>query len=450
MEDQNNDEATKLLKVLGKALGSFELLVEFFEGINGKKMSPKQKQILSKVTGLTPTIADLSTNAHCDDTDVGQGRGVAYLREQATVPGETIASNPYVNEETEWLFNFDYINEVGDISLTVTDKSTKEWVGIKWTPEGVEVYNKTSSYMERYHSGYRVNSPGIMAHVTLSFNESTVPFRAQTGLCLIEHDGQYHLLGTVKIDGVTIETPLIHTHLGMINRSAVLTNLLNRLEVQKQRQSTQPRKEATAMECKNKQEKVKLVLIVKVNMTGDVTAHGGLVVTITSNMNNKTNIIKWFGDYVQIIDPSFDHRASTVPHYPVIVNKPNGINSHNQELKCVCAHFMLPIHHNSLTEVKAYLAMTGEKFFRKLVGFITIGDETILMPEVPLTPRMIAEIEILQTLLTTLTDQPELELPDKEIKTPCFKSLTPNPIPQPIFNPYGSHPSFGPTPYPPQ
>ena len=49
----------------------------------------------------------------------------------------------------------------------------------------------------------------------------------------------------MTIDGVTIETPLIHTHLGMINRSAVLTNLFKRLEVQKQRQLTQPRKENT-------------------------------------------------------------------------------------------------------------------------------------------------------------------------------------------------------------
>ena len=73
--------------------------------------------------------------------------------------------------------------------------------------------------------------------------------------------------------------------------------------------------------------------------------------------------------------------------------------------------------------------------------------------------------------------QPEQELPDTESKAPCFTPPTPNPIPQPIFNPYGSHPSqqfnqqpsfapytpnpipqqpygphpsFGPTPYPPQ
>ena len=81
------------------------------------------------------------------------------------------------------------------------------------------------------------------------------------------------------------------------------------------------------------------------------------------------------------------------------------------------------------------------------------------------------------SLVTTLTDHSEQELPVPESKAPCFTPPTPNPIPQPSFNPYGSHPSqqftqqpcftpptpnpipqqpygqhpsFGPNPYPPQ
>lgn len=411
MFNHNNEELTKFLKELKNAFGSFELLVKLVEGINNKAMTPEQKQTLSKMTGLSPITT---------------------------------------NEETSWLFNFSFVDEAGDVFLAVTDKQSKEWVGIKWTQVGVEVYNKTQSYTAKCRDTYLrthpsidgdVMFPSINADVIINFNGKTVPFKAQTSLSLVEYDGQYRLLGTMTIDGVTAETPLIHTHLGMINQSPVLTNLLNRLEVQKQQQSTQPKKEATTMEPTNQQEKVESVPMVEVKITGDVTVHHGLTVTVTSNMNNKTNIIKWFGDYVQIIDPSFDHRACTIPIHPVVAKKPNGIDSHNQELKCVCAHFMLPIYNNSLTEVKAYLAMTGEKFFRNLVGFITIGDDTIIMPEVPLTPRMIAEVQILQTLLTTLTDHPEQELPDTETKAPCFTPPTPNPIPQPIFIPYGSHPS---------
>ena len=45
------------------------------------------------------------------------------------------------------------------------------------------------------------------------------------------------------------------------------------------------------------------------------------------------------------------------------------------------------------------------------------------------------------SLVTTLTDHSEQELPVPESKAPCFTPPTPNPIPQPSFNPYGSHPS---------
>ena len=447
MENQNKEEVTKFLKEndemfkfikdISQALGSFGSLVELMEGINGKKMTPEQKQILSNMTGLSPVTA---------------------------------------NEETSWLFNFNFVDEVGDVFLVVTDKDTMNWVGIKWTPEGVEVYNKYKGYMTKYTDTYLrtsssidgdVTSPSIKADVVINFCGSTVPFKAQTSLSLVEHEGQYRLLGSMTIDGVTAETPLIRTHLGMINRSAVLTNLFKRLESQKHQQPTQPRKETATMQSKNQQEKVEAVPMAEVKMTGDITVNGRIIVTITSNMNNKTSTINWSTNCVQIIDPYMESASIIVPTYPIVAKKPNGIDSHNQELKCVCANVMLSIYNDRLTDAKVYLAMTGEKLFRKLVGFITIGDETIVMPEVPLTPRMIEEIQILQTLLTTLTDQPELELPDMETKTPCFTPLTPNPIPQPIFNPYGPHPSqqfnqqpsfnpfnphpsFGPTPYPPQ
>ena len=248
----------------------------------------------------------------------------------------------------------------------------------------------------------------------------------------------------------------------------------------------QNKEEATTMEPTNQQEKVEPVPMVKIKMTGDVTADRGLIVTVTNDLNNKMSTINWYTNCVQVIDSSLDSMSTIVPINPVVAKKPNGIDSHNQELKCVYVNVMLSIYSDSLTDAKVYLAMTGEKFHRKLVGFITIGDETIIMPEVPLTPRMIAEVQILQTLLTTLTDHPEQELPDTESKAPCFTPPTPNPIPQPSFNPYGSHPSqqftqqpsfkpfnpqpsfapytpnpipqqpygphpsFGPTPYPPQ
>ena len=229
------------------------------------------------------------------------------------------------------------------------------------------------------------------------------------------------------------------------------------------------------MDPKNQQEKVKPVPTVKVKMNGEITVHGELITTITNNLNNKTNRINWYTNGVQIINSPLFHIGIFTPEYrpayPIIANKPSGIEWHNQELKCIFSDVTLSIYNNISTDAKVFLAMTGEKFLRKLVGFITIGDEITVMPEVPLTPRMIAEVQILQTLLTTLTDHPEQELPDeipaKEIKTPCFTPLTPNPIPQPIFNPYGPHPSqqfnqqpsfnpfnphpsFGPTPYPPQ
>ena len=487
MENQNKEEITKFLKEndemfkfikdINQAFGSSDSLVKLMEGIDGKKMTADQKQTLSKMTGLSPITAGLITDTHCGDTDVGQGRGVAYPREMAFNPYDNGYDHITTSEETSWLFSFNFVDEVGDVFFVLTDKDSKEWVGFRWTPVGVVVYNKNHSYMERYNSGYRINSPGIMAFVSFNFSGSTVPFRAQVGFCLIENEDQYRLLGTMKIDGVTIETPLIHTHLGMIHQSPVLTNLLNRLEVQKQRQSTQPKKEATVMENKDKQEKVEAVPMVKIKMTGDVTAGRGLIVTVTNDLNNKMSTINWYTNCVQVIDSSLDSMSTIVPINPVVAKKPNGIDSHNQELKCVYVNVMLSIYSDSLTNAKVYLAMTGEKFHRKLVGFITIGDETIIMPEVPLTPRMIAEVQILQTLLTTLTDHPEQELPDTETKAPCFTPPTPNPIPQPIFNPYGSHPSqqftqqpsfapytpnpipqqpygqhpsFGHTPYPPQ
>ena len=194
MENQNDDEATKLLKALGKALGSLESLVEFFEDINGKKMSPRRKQTLSKMTGLTPIT--------------------------------TI-------EENSWSFSFDFVDEVGDIFLVVSDTDETDWVGIRWTPEGVEVHNEHEGYMTKYIDTYHKTSPSIEADVDFNFSGSTVPFKAQTGLCLIKHGGQYHLLGTMKIDGVTLETRLVIGTSSTINRSPVLTSLLNRLELQK-------------------------------------------------------------------------------------------------------------------------------------------------------------------------------------------------------------------------
>lgn len=209
MFNQNKEEITKFLKEINQAFGSLDSLVKLMEGINNKAMSPEQKQTLSKMTGLSPITT---------------------------------------NKETSWLFNFSFVDEAGDVFMAVTDKQSKEWVGIKWTTEGIEVYNKTQSYTTKYTNTYHktfpsidgdVMFPSIKADVTINFNGKTVPFKAQTSLSLVEHDGQYRLLGAMTIDGVTAETPLIHTHLGMINQSPVLTNLLNRLEVQKQRQSSQ-------------------------------------------------------------------------------------------------------------------------------------------------------------------------------------------------------------------
>lgn len=444
MENQTNTQETKgYIEELNKAFSSFTSLVKLVEGVTGKELTRSQKQLLSKMTKLSPSS---------DNTDID-------------------------NTDPKWFFSFNFADEAGDVFLVVVDTQSKDWVGIRWTPEGVKVFNKTNGYMGKYTDSYHQYNlkayPSIKADVVISFNGNSVPFNAETSLSLVEDDGQYRLLASMKIGGIMKETPLIHTRLGTINQSPVLTNLLKRLEAQKHQQPTQPKKENTTMEPTNQNTKVEPVPMPTVEMTGDVTVNDGVILTVTSNMNNKTNIIKWATNCVLVSDPSMEHCSGVVPIHPVVVNKPRGIDSHNQELKCVCAYFMLPIYNNSLTEVKVFLAMTGKKFFRKLVGFVSIGDEIIVMPEVPLSPRMIAEVQILQTLLTTLTDHPELELPDSETKTPCFKPLTPNPIPQPIFNPYGAHPSqqftqqppfnsfnpqhpygpqpsFGPNPYPPQ
>ena len=495
MENQNIDEITKFIKELNEAFSSHESLVELIEVVNGKTMSPEQKQILSKMTGLSPTTKD---------------------------------------EQTSWLFNFNFIDEVGDVFLVVTDKNSKDWVGIKWTPDGIMVYNKTNGYMAKYTDSYHQHNlkayPSIKADVTISFNGNRAPFNAETSLSLVEVGGGYGLLASMKIGGVMAETPLLRIHLGAINQSPVLLKLLTRLEAQKRQtgcvqsspsdsdmlsrmrnfcsdkkiafitprqtmnepkdlghQSTPkdqeidlglytnpnaPKKENTEMEPTNQQAKVETVPMVEVKMTGDVTANGDVIVTVTSNMNNKVNIIKWATNYALLTDPS-NHCSNLVPIHPVVVNKPTGIDSPNEKLKCVCVDITLPIYNNRImTNVKVFLAMTGEKFFRELEGFASIGDEIIVMSKIPLTPRMMAGAPILQTLLSSVTDHPELELPDNETKTPCFTPPTPNPIPQPIFNPYGSHPSqqftqqppfnsfnpqqpygsqpsFGPTPYPP-
>ena len=440
MENQNIDEITKFIKELNEAFGSLETIVELIEVVNGKTMSPEQKQILSKMTGLSPTTKD---------------------------------------EQTSWLFNFNFIDEVGDVFLVVTDKNRKDWVGIRWTPIGTMVYNKMNGHMSKYTDSYHQYNlkayPSIKADVTISFNGNRVPFNAETSLSLVENDGEYRLLASMKIGGIMAETPLIHTHLGVINQSPVLTSLLKRLEVQKHQQPTQPKKENTEMEPTNQQVKVEPVPMIEVKMAGVVTANGEVIVTVASNMNNKTNTIVWNNSFVQVINPSLSyyHCRFIAQHHPVIVNKPTGIDSPNEKLKCICADVTLPINNTILVSAKVFLAMTGEKFFRELVGFVSIKDKITVMPKVPLTPRMIAEAPILQTLLSTVTDHPELELPDNETKTPCFTPLTPNPIPQQIFNPYGPHPSqqfiqqppfnsfnpqqpygpqpsFGPTPYPPQ
>ena len=199
MENQTNTQETKeYIEELNKAFSSFTSLVKLVEEITGKELTPVQKQLLSKMTKLSPTSD---------------------------------------NTEVKWLFNFNFIDEVGDVFLVVVDTQSKDWVGIKWTPEGVMVYNKMNSHMVKcgdFYQQYNLTAyPSIKADVVINFNGNRAPFKAKTSLSLVEVGGEYRLLASMEIGGIMTETPLIHTHLGVINQSPVLTSLLTRLEAQK-------------------------------------------------------------------------------------------------------------------------------------------------------------------------------------------------------------------------
>ena len=205
MENQTNTQETKeYIKELNKAFSSFTSLVKLVEGITGKELTRAQKQLLSKMPKLSPT----SDNTDTDNTDL------------------------------KWFFSFNFVDELGDVFLVAVDTQSKDWVGIKWTPDGVMVYNKTNGYMAKYTDTYHQYNlkayPSIKADgVVINFNGNTTPFNAETSLSLVEVGGEYRLLASMKIGGVMAETPLIHTHLGMINQSPVLLKLLTRLEAQK-------------------------------------------------------------------------------------------------------------------------------------------------------------------------------------------------------------------------
>ena len=112
------------------------------------------------------------------------------------------------------------------------------------------------------------------------------------------------------------ETPLLHIHLGAINQSPVLTNLLKRLEAQKHQQPTQPKKENTTDE--NFQEEP---IGPDTGSNGDLASLEAKINELTELVKNQHRVITHMGNTMSILHGDLmrliSHYRPTTPYYPL-------------------------------------------------------------------------------------------------------------------------------------